>query len=207
MSEHQTENLFLFDCQELGVKKTETEDPSKKFRHLYRYMTALTYATDLPAENRQIALDYGCGSGYGTEMLSLYFKKTVGVDSNLGAIAYAKKMHSRGESIYCTGAEWALHGPFDFITCIEVIEHMPIETAKHIIKVLHMALEPSGVLYITTPIATTNDGVNPQNPWHVHEWQPSELGDFLSELFHDVQIQEIIGAGPAMAAACKNPKE
>ena len=177
------ERIYQFDDPGAGIKASH---PQPICAHMMRYIVAYTWAVDMPDEKRLRYLDYGCGSGMGVEFVSTAFQRSYGVDVDDGALAYARAWHGRNPNlIYSKTIEG---GGYDLITCIEMIEHIPVELADRLMGRFSASLARDGMLYLTTPIALTKDGVNPQNPWHVHEYQPGELGQMLEQYFKKVEI-------------------
>src|SRR4051795_12243446 len=87
--------------------------------HVARYRWAL----ERMAEGIR-TLDVGCGTGYGTQMLSLKSKTCDGIDLSREAVSYAAAAHP-GPS-YHVGEADSLpfeDGACDVVTCFELIEH------------------------------------------------------------------------------------
>lgn len=62
-------------------------------------------------------------------------------------------------------------GPFDVITCFEVIEHMPVERGRALLKALKALVKPDGVILLSTPVY--NGKHMAAN--HIHEYGFDEL--------------------------------
>src|SRR3954447_17343586 len=72
------------------------------------------------------ALDVGCGAGLLTEPLARLGAQVTGVDASSEVIAVARE-HAAAQGLaidYRAGDVQGLKGSFDFITCMEVIEHV-----------------------------------------------------------------------------------
>jgi SAM-dependent methyltransferase len=89
-------------------------------------------------------LDFGCGSGGLVRYASQMGKDIVGFDEGWAA----KLGNSSGCSILNAADLDVMQGSFDFITAIEVLEHVanPIE----ILTKIRRLLKPGGVVFITT---------------------------------------------------------
>lgn len=62
-------------------------------------------------------------------------------------------------------------GPFDVITCFEVIEHMPVDRGRALLKALKALVKPDGVILLSTPVYNGNHmAAN-----HIHEYGFDEL--------------------------------
>ena len=165
-------------------------------------MLAIVHA--MPMERRTACLDYGCGSGYGTELLATYFPRTIGLDTSLKAIDYARVMHTRSGAQFVTQLHHAdPPAKFDFITCIELIEHLPQDEARKLLQSFAYLLAPEGRLVLTTPIANPNGMATDH---HLKEYGMDEFESFLSEFFGVVEVQDISVGMPNMIAICLEPK-
>lgn len=190
------EQLYLY-----GPEKTVSDDPTKFFRHMQRYMLAMIHATAL--EKRDVYVDYGCGSGYGTELISVYFDRSIGLDICPEAVEYAKRTHNRGGTTLFTNSVAFEGFKPDFITCIEVLEHLGKTQAEHLIAQFGKILDPDGSLVITTPCP---DPDGKPNPHHLHEYGPDDLYSLLSKHFREVEVEDISLGLLNVIAVCRGPK-
>jgi 2-polyprenyl-3-methyl-5-hydroxy-6-metoxy-1,4-benzoquinol methylase len=98
-------------------------------------------------------LDIGCGPG--TFLGSLgHDRECVGVDISRNQIAYAQQRYaSRNRSFHrCRVGDLPLsEGLFDFVTAIELIEHLSPEEVKETLEAAVARLQPGGKLVLTTP--------------------------------------------------------
>jgi SAM-dependent methyltransferase len=118
-----------------------------RFEHISRYSRV--------CENRwETIADIGCGTGYGTFILS---KKghAVGVDFSEGSVRYAQRSHSNCE--YIRGGASALplkNDGFDAVTAFEVIERL--HDPEILLDECHRILRNGGTLLLSS-----------QNPAHI----------------------------------------
>lgn len=189
------EQVYLY-----GPERTVCPDPTKLFRHVQRYMLAMIQATAL--EKRDAYLDYGCGSGYGTELVALYFKRTLGIDRDASAVAYAREHHTRSGAVFLT--DYHAVNTYDLITCIEVIEHLDDVQRASMLDRFRALLDKDGTLVLTTPIG---DGIRIENPHHLIEFTAEQLEALLKTRFNDVEVQDISLGLPNMIALCRGPKK
>lgn len=142
--------------------------------HFFRWGFARTFVEG----GKSSVLDIGCGVAQpfakvlrGT--LGGYPKKYVGVDIN----AMKKKVMSS----WCTtfdqfdfcerGLELIGRGPFDVITCFEVIEHMHPPSGAKLLRNARKLLAPDGRFLLSTPVYDRRKmAAN-----HLHEWEMEEL--------------------------------
>lgn len=75
-------------------------------------------------------------------------------------------------------------GRLDFVTCIEVIEHVPC--CEELVAELHRVLKPSGVLVLTTPLRRPDRPT--RDPYHFREFTRDELRELLATCFGDVDV-------------------
>lgn len=198
------EQFFMFDCEELDVKASSSDFIPAQF---FKYMAAMSYVLDLPETSRDLHIDIGCGTGFGTELLGRFFDKSVGIDRDKEAIEYARLMHSRSGTEFLLNSELKTEqwkSKADFVSLIEVLEHVPQHLVPVLLSEISWWLKPEGVFFMTTPVAKTKDGLNPDNPWHLHEYQPGELKELLGKYFRSVELQN--HAALNMAVLCKEPK-
>lgn len=62
-------------------------------------------------------------------------------------------------------------GPFDVVTCFEVIEHMPVDRGRALLRALKALVKPDGVILLSTPVY--NGKHMAAN--HIHEYGFDEL--------------------------------
>jgi 2-polyprenyl-3-methyl-5-hydroxy-6-metoxy-1,4-benzoquinol methylase len=109
----------------------------------------------LPASREAHCLDVGCGSG----MLLRYLRREgyhalQGIEVNPEQVAEAKDLQGLIVVVDDT-SRWLREHPhaFDFITCIDVLEHIPREERIEFASALRGALRPGGQLVCTVPNA------------------------------------------------------
>ena len=176
-----------FRCPELGY--TKANHPLAFSHCVSRMFYAFGIMADIPDEKRVSYLDFGSGGGAMADFIAPGFQKAIGVEPRPEARAYAQKINSRsGISYVASLAEAVPHAPFDFITFTEVIEHMGVEEAKETLRSLSTLLSEDGLLFLTTPPAHTEDGSNPENHYHVHEYSAVELRALLEGYFKIVKV-------------------
>lgn len=158
------------------------------------YLHLLHIATYEYAENfvkNKTVLDFGCGSGYGTEMLSKNAAKVTGVDISQEAVDYAKKTFVSHNLEFKMISELT-DQKFDIITSFQVIEHVPNDVEY--IKTLKKFLNPGGHLLISTPDKTHRLFSYIQKPWnifHLKEYTSESLENLLRKQFAKVEILKI----------------
>lgn len=197
------EHPVLFSDDKTGWKP---DPPNELAFTLTRYLYAMTVGSEIPEEKRGAYLDFGCGTGLGTEMIATGFREAYGVDKRPECIDYAYRFHHRSGVVYTQSFD---HVPssthLDYITLLEVLEHLDVQAGERLISDLSHSLSDWGVLYLTTPVATSPDGKKEGNEFHVHEYSPPELHALLVKHFSEVQLKPFLTNEYAQAI-CKGPK-
>lgn len=142
--------------------------------HQVRYRFAAAIARG------QRVLDAGCGVGWGSLLLAEAGAASVtGLDISEEALADAaprapQVRFVRSDLMRLPFADDA----FDLVTCFEAIEH--VQDPHRALDELRRVLAPHGRLTVSSP----NPKVYPAgNPFHVHEFEPSELLGELRDRF------------------------
>src|SRR4051812_46373921 len=104
------------------VYSFENAAPMHSHRYLYRPLSEAITSRSWPVQAR--ALDYGCGNGSFAGWLVSKGFCTVGVDISESGIEIARRAVPTAEFTLDNSLENMLRrGPFDLVTCIEVIAH------------------------------------------------------------------------------------
>lgn len=151
--------------------------------HIGRYILASAFAAN------RIALDAGCGMGYGSAILARAGAVEVfGFDIDQSAADEATKLFGSvpgiarfwSADIMATGLP---HRHFGLVTCFEVIEH--VADPERALSELHRVLFPGGVLVCSTP---NRGAYADHNPFHLAELTTAELEAALRDRFEHVAI-------------------
>lgn len=158
-------------------------------------------------ENASI-LDVGCGGGILSESLAHLNAKVTGIDANESLIQVAK-MHAAetNTSVHyqtCMAENLIVQKPFDIITCMELLEHVP--DPENLIKTLSHLLKPGGKIFFSTinrnPMAFVKALVIAEHvlkllPKGTHEYKkfikPSELQTWCMN--SDITLKTMSGMG------------
>ena len=137
--------------------------------HLVRYEWATPYCAG------KSVLDYGCGVGYGSYVVSAVASSVRGFDISAEALKWAEYYaRSRDNLVF---ANQLPDEVFDCVTCFECIEHVP--NPDEVLDWLAGHLRE--YLFISTPIAETGRPV--KNPHHLREFAEEEFLAMLSTRF------------------------
>ena len=157
-------------------------------------------------------VDVGCGIGIGANILSAEAQFVWGIDSNPETVKFATQMFARNQdNVYYSpqltfDVVDALNEPremmrFDYIVCVEVIEHIPSASAEGLLKFLNRFVkkgkngawqedEGRSRIYLTTPNrnSPTLQQDTPRNPHHCYEATAGELYAFFIQHYKYVTI-------------------
>ena len=159
MMEHSLEHIIPDELQSNEITGSET-----LLLHINRYKFAASYIL------QGITLDFACGSGYGSHLLTTESKKNIEIiaaDKNAQVIKYAESRynHPKIRFIVSDDQQISSHVPaLNNIVCLETIEHLPDprsfteKIAKNLIK--------GGRFIASVPVTISKDA----NPFHLHDF-------------------------------------
>lgn len=139
----------------LGVAASDISDIAKQ-RHYARY-AAIVQLIRGHVGKRDLVCDIGCGSGYGTFMLSQHFRRVMGIEPDDFSRKYAAKHYPEVLFANDLGDLVADVGVF-----VESMEHM--SEAE-----FGLYVQNTRVLAVTTPLVD-----HPENEYHVHPFKTAE---------------------------------
>jgi 2-polyprenyl-3-methyl-5-hydroxy-6-metoxy-1,4-benzoquinol methylase len=129
--------------------------------------------------------DIGCGTGFGTHLLSRNADFVTGYEIDPMAMEFAVRAFSNGNISFVKAdiTEGCIKKGFDFVVMIDVIEH--IRHAKLAIANCKTILFTGGAFICSTPNRLSRYR---KSEYHVREYSPKELKDLLSGAFDTVNI-------------------
>lgn len=180
-----------------GVRHTG-ERPGRGHGFAYdeaRHLAAYLFAREL-ARDRTV-LDAGCGEGFGTVLLAETARRVTGIDYSPAAVAAASAAYQHPNLEFRHVDVYALPRldlRFDVITNFQVIEHLADPAA--FLTAVRAALQPDGVLVLTTPnrLMTASE-----NPYHLREYTADELTALLRPIFSRIEMRSMMGNAAVMA--------
>lgn len=166
-------------------------------------MHAASYAFVQAMCTGKKVLDFGCGSGYGTQRISRVAREICGVDVAGDAIEYAKARY-RSDNLHFQQINTSPPLPFpaasfDVILSFQVIEHVSDDDTY--LREARRLLKPGGTLVVITPDRKNRllPYQKPWNRWHLREYDMTQLAAKVSKHFQ--LIQELrMGARTEIAA-------
>jgi 2-polyprenyl-3-methyl-5-hydroxy-6-metoxy-1,4-benzoquinol methylase len=158
-------------------------------------------------------LDVGCGPG---TLLGLLGEdhESVGVDITHQQIEYARQVYGNEQrSFYACALEELPRdlGPFDAVTAVELIEHLPAELVEGTLREAIGRLRPGGKIVLTTPnfhsawplVERLVDRLGDVEYYvqHINKYTRSRLRTQLEELgLREVEVKPYLFAAPFAAA-------
>ena len=163
----------------------------------YEYLGYLNYCLDRLAELEwDSMLDVGCGDGRLVSLASERFdsRKLVGIDASEQAIGLARLLARGGEFVADDITRPGVFPqPFDVLTCVEVIEHIPPDALPGFVAGMRRQVKAGGKLLVTVP--STN---RPVTPKHYQHFDPALLEATLAPHFRPERTLYLNGSGWAL---------
>lgn len=161
-----------------------------------------------PLAGRRVA-DIGCGAGLLAEPLARLGGTVTAVDAAPENIV-AARLHAEASGLeidYRIGSVDALDGPFDLVTCLEVVEHVNDPAA--FVAGLARLLGESGLLILSTPNRTALSRLlmiligegSGRIPRGTHDWNKFLTPDELGALIEDAGLEVLDRSGLAFTPA------
>lgn len=156
------------------------------YEHFSRYLFALRLVEG------QRVLDVGSGEGYGAYLMAEMARSVTGVDISESAVEYARGRYIKENLRFAVSSETAfpLDGPFDRITCFEVIEHLSEEHQHALLSEMSRTLDGEGVALISTPNKAIYNELDhassPSNSFHLREMSFDQFNQLLRNYFDGI---------------------
>ena len=154
------------------------------YEHWHRYVFAKRWAV-----GRNV-LDVGCGTGYGTALLSGVARLCWGIELDRETAREASKLAS-AENLCVLQADVGklplATASMDIVVAFEILEH--VEDYQSLMQELARVLSPDGTLLISTPNkASYSDHRQYRNPYHIKEFYRDEFLALLHRYFPEVLL-------------------
>ena len=152
MSERNVDTAEVNKFDELAQKWWDTESEFKPLHAINPLRVG--YVTDRVSLSGKRVLDVGCGGGILTESLAAQGANVMGIDAAEAPISVAK-LHRYESNIQVEYAlttieelEATSPEPFDVITCLEMLEHVP--DPRSVVASCRSLLKNDGHLFLST---------------------------------------------------------
>ena len=152
MSERNVDTAEVNKFDELAQKWWDTESEFKPLHAINPLRVG--YVTDRVSLSGKRVLDVGCGGGILTESLAAQGANVMGIDAAEAPISVAK-LHRYESNIQVEYAlttieelEATSPEPFDVITCLEMLEHVP--DPRSVVASCRRLLKNDGHLFLST---------------------------------------------------------
>ncbi len=129
---------------------------ARKFAYHFREL--------LPSNRSARILDLGCGGGH-----FLYFLHSLGYSNLAGVDADSKQAEVARGMVACDVEQADIirflrscPGGYDLVSCHHVIEHLSLDDAAELLRLVYGALAPGGRFVLSTP-----NGARPWVGWHL----------------------------------------
>lgn len=159
--------IYLTNMADERVNPGITE-PVNIMKHIARYILPIQVL-----KSDSVVLDAGCGVGYGSNMLSWFCKRVIGVDISEEAIKTAIKVYSRDNITFIPqdmhDFAGLLDGKFDSIVAFEFLEHL--KDPRPILMKFVQWLKPGGYLFYSSPVNKPKDF----NEHHAQHYSPEQF--------------------------------
>jgi len=130
-------------------------------------------------------LDFGCGVGINTKMLSEFGSVTC-FDQSSEAIKYLKKKFNNDQKILVENNLENCNELFDLIVASDVLEH--IENDEKEIKKLHKLLKPNGFFLATVPAYQFLFSVKDIKLHHKRRYNLSNFKNLILPFFNKIKL-------------------
>jgi len=160
------------DPKNLGV------DQDNYFIHLARYMFC---ARQL--KKKDSVLEIGCGTGYGSRLLSDYASVVYAVDKE-NTLSESWELLKKENLHFVSDIP---NEKFDAVVSFEVVEHIPVKDLSDYFNLIKTHLNENGTAYISTPRAIPWDERSKNRQLeHEIEYTPTEFRTLLEQHFSRV---------------------
>jgi len=156
-------------------------------------------------------LDYGCGPGYGTALLSKVATKIIGVDISRKVINCCNTTYRSHKTLFkkiYPSCRLPFEDKFfDIIVSFHVIEHIP--NVRRYLLELKRVLKDRGILLITTPnkVHRLLPFQKPWNPQHIREYSLKSFKNTLSPIFKKIKMMGVYGTDEINTIECKRVRQ
>jgi O-antigen biosynthesis protein len=133
-------------------------------------------------------VDIPCGMGWGTSLIR-GARSLTGLDISAEAIVEARERYGEHADFEVGDMSHVGVGDrcCDVLSCLEGIEHVPVEVGEKFLAEAHRILRPNGLMLLSSPYCRMK--AHSGNPYHIHEYRPDEIRSKVSKYFHIERVE------------------
>ena len=173
-------------CDRTGLNSGErivATEPCAIYKcHTQRYQLAKKYLSE-----KAEVLDFGCGIGYGSFLMSAYCHNVTGVERDGETVDHAVKWFNRQNISYFHGDTVPKHKLYHLITAFEVIEHHP--DGPSLVKDFYEQLLPNGLLVVSVPNQDAVPFESSKHEFHHRHYTSRELTELLEGAGFKIELK------------------
>lgn len=157
------QTLAYYDKNAQGFwEGTRDHDVSQNIDVMLKYIEAAS-----PLE----LLDFGCGPGRDLVSFKALGHRVTGLEGS-AQLAELARTHSGCQVLEQNFLDLDLPSAhFDGVFANAVLFHIPSQALPHVLRTLHLALTPGGVLFCSNPRGEGQEGWNGERYGAFHDWQ------------------------------------
>jgi|GEM_PF-2758150 len=183
-----------------NARNTDTPEPpaftgeraGAKHANLYAFKRIYDLVSTEFGGVEKVVLDYGCGTGYGTFILSQHFASVTGVDVDAETVGHCQKEYADAANlrfeVLDPSSQPFPDASFDHIFSFQVFEHVPLDQIEDYAMYVWRMLKPGGTAIITTPNSRNYHGGHSGNPFHIKEYSHEEMVAFFERVLPPQQV-------------------
>lgn len=104
-------------------------------------------------------LELGCGNGRDAKAILRYTNHYTGIDTSEKMISIAQAKVPEGTFIVADAAEYDYAGPYDMVFAFALFRHLNLEEVTRLLQKVSAALQPGGVLYISSMLGESYQSI------------------------------------------------
>lgn len=143
------------------------------------------YLALAPFVRGAVALEAGCGEGYGAALLAGHAARVLALDLDPATVRHASRRYGAAVAVLRADLQRLPVGGagVEAVVSLQTLEHLH-DQAGFLIECARV-LRPAGTLAISTPnrLTFSPGRQGPQNPFHTRELDPAELDELLAPAF------------------------
>lgn len=139
------------------VRREDYESLLLQYRDPNSLMYKKIRTVDSYINGGETLLDIGCGVGELIELEKQKFRKIYGIDIDEESVKICRKRFENYENVYIIKASindldtLFKDMKFDYITALDVLEHIPVEESEKALKIIYNLLKDGGKFTFTGP--------------------------------------------------------